>query len=111
MSRPRGPEPAWVAEARGLIEAGLGWVAISKQLGVSESRLKWYLVEAPRRRGEPPCIVKGKTACFRRSVRHPRASERMQEPLRFEHDPRDLTGRICGDPMPGRSALDRRMRA
>ena len=41
-------------------------------------------------------------------VSHVRPAEDMQEPLTVHAQPASLTALLCGDPLPGRSALDQR---
>lgn len=55
--------------------------------------------ENDRRAGDPPCPL-------RRRSKAKEALEGERRLLSVPRDTRDLTARFCGDPLPGRSALD-----
>lgn len=113
MSRPRrmsnAEENEILEEARHLLSFGLGFDRVGRTLGVGRD---WLM----RR------LVIGYTEKCRQSVRSsaafslgpthrvlPEARLTAAEVLaRIPPDTRDLTGRLLGDPLPGRSALDKR---
>lgn len=80
------------AEIIRLRDEGAGWTEIAKQLGVSQQgvRTSYY-----RDRSLAPT---------------PRNSHVAAMP-EVPRDTRSLTGRLCGDPLSGRSALDKRRSA
>jgi len=75
-----------IDQMRAMAKLGWGRNQIAGELGVSRSTVSKY---APG-------------ACQRI-----RARERLAD-FTVPEDTRDLTGRFCGDPLPGRSALDKR---
>lgn len=78
--------PAGIEQATSMFKAGYAWPEIGKALGVCpETARDWWrkgigFSERPEIRKLPP----------------------------VPKDTRSITGRLCGDPLPGRSALDRR---
>jgi len=106
------PNEAKVLEqAKRMADAGMTWCAIARELdvGVSYKWLKRRLVPGYReqaaqaRRGRPRLASGGYT--------NPRPiSDEALKRYRaaMPQDTRDLTARLMGDPIPGRSALDRK---
>lgn len=75
----------------------MGWTyrRIADALGMSTSGVD-YLLNPTRRTTKTDTLNVGPTA------------EELRERFRaIPKDTRDLTSKICGDPLPGRSALDR----
>lgn len=101
-----GPLPAWKhQEVERLVLEGKTESAIMAIAGVSNSvvlRIRDRLVAEGR--VERKASGSGSSAAFKIAVRH--QAERLMEDV--PADTRNLTQRIMGDPLPGRSALDRR---
>lgn len=76
-----------------LQKAGLDVEAISRKLKVSTQTIGQYLSNAPRviTQAEIDAMIE-------------------RDRLAAMPDPRSLTGKVCGDPLPGRSALDQKAR-
>lgn len=68
-------------------------------------RLDTYL------RGYEKARARESTASALRAEARASKADRLARLAEIPPDTRSLTGRICGDPIPGRSALDRRARA
>lgn len=108
--------PEQIAQAQQMRRNEMPWAHIAKHFGVTPDTVRRALdpewaarrragvAEARRRRGE------GTKARSFNHVPDMRVSDKADgERLLREvpADTRDLTGRICGDPLPGRAALDR----
>lgn len=93
-----------LATVRKMREAGIAWKRIAARTGVGEYRLKAALIPGWReKRRDQMREWRGRAAPAK--PREVEASIRLP-PL--PQDNRDLTARLMGDPLPGRSALDRR---
>lgn len=115
--------PDQIAQARQMRDSGMSWKKIAKHFGVSE--------DTARRPLDPEWTARrNATVAANRRLRRARMAEGEACPS-FVHyvcsmpeeakrdgerllaqvpaDTRDLTGRICGDPLPTRSALDRKL--
>ena len=104
----------WIAEQR---KAGLSWDAIAKAIGVGHFTIlmykdpESYAKEKERRRLQRERerrelgVTPGRPKGYRKLANAVHKVEVLGE--REPPDTRDLTGRILGDPLPGRSYLDR----
>jgi len=92
-------KPDAIAEIQRRAEAGESLSSIAKLFGVGWTTVKYHTSKAWADKHR--ATVKGNAAM---SARHAREAERL--PPRVDRDHPELTGRICGDPAPGRSALD-----
>lgn len=75
---------------RSLFRQGKGLSAIAKLVGCSRGGV-WRVL--------------GPGRSYTKAVRHPRIDDSIL--LTVPKDTRDLTARLCGDPLPGRRAIDR----
>ena len=98
-----------IATAKRLRALGWSYARIAANIGCHPESLRRHCAEGfkekPSRRAERAPTP------FRRSfaTQHSATREAIEARLaEIPEDARDLTGRICGDPLPGRSALDRR---
>ena len=98
--------PALVAKVRRLRDEGLSFNAIGERIGVSDCTIacwldgaRWEKRKARQRLDNARRRAAGVIADDRQ--------ERQERPLP-KPDARSLTGRLCGDPPAGRSALDKR---
>lgn len=85
---------------------------IARELGVSHTAIRCWIDTAYRKRRNAEALLRDRESRARRSP-HRRAKEpskaRQDEVLQIVPlDTRGLTGRLCGDPLPGRSALEKR---
>lgn len=115
--------PDQIEKAHKLLAVGMSLSFIGRVMGVTHMTVK-YWTESPQYRQRH-----AERNNELRRIRSARRMERCQsakpepEPERvtidewrrllreIPKDTRDLTARICGDPLPGRSELDRRARA
>jgi len=101
MSRRTAASEALKAEARRLRAREMSFSEISHALGISRTHAR-RLVNGMARPPKPP--ADGGTG-------HSASRKANADALRLRRavpaDTRDLTSFICGDPLPGRSALDR----
>lgn len=82
--------------ARKMRRAGASWAAVAAQLNIGKTTVQRML------EGTPEGCVTGALGIKRHGP---------MNPIRLpSEDTRDLTGRLMGDPLPGRSALDRQNR-
>jgi hypothetical protein len=102
-----------LAQAKSLHEAGLSWNRISKILGFHKDTLRIRVDEAFRLKSAAAKreysraafnVIRRSNAaymsCVTRGVRLSDAELNSRRAL-IPPDTRDLTGRICGDPIPG----------
>ena len=106
MSKPDSIDPAKVLRQR---ERGRPWEVIARELGITAHML--------RRQVDPEYVRLNDLRLQRQRERYRKvqSGELRRAPddadairLPDEPDTRDLTGRLCGDPLPGRSALAQR---
>lgn len=98
--------------ARGLKADGFTWAAISRRLDMGYDNLRYRLDPAYHRRQQARWRAAHAKNRFDHNVPRPEpsppksdvAARRAEIPL----DLRSITARLCGDPLPGRSALDQR---
>lgn len=99
MATPNKKNPAMVARARALFDAGTDLNVIAAKLGIVRATAGDWL----KTTGVTAAELYGRG----RLGRHP------QPPMpitRAVPDTRSLSGQLCGEPLPGRSALDMRER-
>lgn len=101
------------ARAEQMKAQGFRWATISRETGITTDRLRYRLdpryresrltrqLEARQRSGKYQSPV-------RVSFGHVSPEEARRLLASIPKDTRGLTARICGDPLPGRSALDAR---
>ncbi len=109
-------DAATVKEARALKREGLTYTEIAKRLGSTYSTVRRALDahyarkqrERARERRENPKPPSDKPARNTESMlsRLKRESDFIKLAAEIPKDSRSVTGRLCGDPLPGRSALD-----
>lgn len=89
------PDPDLIASAKAMREDGMNWRQIGVELGVPASTLHQWL--------NP-----GKSESYR--TRRYTQNNDYQTPPRPLIDTRDLSARLCGDPLPERSALAKKIK-
>ena len=93
--------PQDTLNARRMRREGRSWDVIAVCLNTTRETL--------RRALDPDYAVKRNKQIAKRKRREPFVADEPSHPSRAT-DPVDLTGQILGDPGPGRSALDRKIR-
>lgn len=101
-----------IEKAKRMLAEGVSWYRIARELGVNEETVKRALkpgfaeMMAARKReryiaegGGPILHVDFMTAEAKR--------DGLAKLAEIPPDTRDLTARLCGDPLPGRRAIDR----
>lgn len=102
--------PEQEEQVRAMREKGLSWYAISKQLD-----LTYYTVRSIEPGYVEKCRQRGRKSSKART--NPESSPSLQAALArkrelaeklatIPEDTRDMTARLMGDPLPGRSSLD-----
>lgn len=112
MSAPK-RTPELVSKARKLRLKGLGYVTIARALGVSQGAVYYWLnkdradarLERQRNRTRKERWFNPNYICV--NYRPPEA-DYLARLAEIPPDTRTLSQRLLGDPVPGRSALDRR---
>ena len=101
-------EAETIKTARVLRARNWSWQGIAAHLGKSPTWLRARLIPgfAKKRRGAYRCIHEPRNGALR--TIHANA---MRLKAQIPADTRDLTARVMGDPLPGRSALDEKRRA
>ena len=102
---------AVVSQAAVYRARGWSWEATAKELGVTRERLRRALDDDYRRRQNARKHLRDRGERLFRAPQEPRPLTRAELRKRKAQTPEDgrsLTGRLFGDPLPGRSALDRR---
>ena len=108
--------PAQIARINEMRASGMAWKAIAEQFGVSHETIRRVVEPGYREhrnalsRARRQSSGEGKADRAFNHVPEMRVDDKRDgERLLREvpADTRDLTARICGDPLPGRSALDR----
>lgn len=108
--------PEAIKKARQMIQAGATWKAVGRELGCAADTVRRWLdpqwaemrrkqvneARLRKRLGNP--VQREKPQSLRVAVKADAERAFAQVPP----DTRDLTARIFGDPLPGRSALDQR---
>lgn len=124
--------PDQIIEARQMRERGVSFVDIGQHFGVHRETIRYQIVPESRerrkakererfkaKRPSEKCekehcnAIAKEAAAFKRSAEvKPNRVPLEDLQARFaeipKHDTRDLTGRLMGDPLPGRRALDMR---
>jgi hypothetical protein len=93
-------------EARAMRAAGKSWETIKDYLDVGQDWLKRRIVPGFSARTNERVRLHFQGVKVNRAETWSERTTRCQPEPR-PYDTRDLTGRICGDPLPGRSAFDR----
>lgn len=88
---------------RTLRSLGLSWEKIGRQVGFGPDVLRYRLDPTRKRGGES-----GLSSTLRSLPFRPTQAELDSLLSKVPRDTRDFTARVCGDPLPGRSALDQR---
>lgn len=97
-----------IATATRLRALGWSYARIADNIGCHPESLRRHCDTAFK---EKPSRAERAPTPFRRSFANQHSATRDAIEARLAEIPEDtrsLTGRICGDPLPGRSALDRR---
>ena len=97
-----------------LKDEGMSWSRISARLGVSDEGLKRRLVPGYATRRQQMIREAREYRALGRSPNKPRhvpEAEALAVLRSIPVDTRGFTARVMGDPMPGRSALDRKKAA
>lgn len=99
------------AAAREMHRSGLGWNELGRLFEVDPDTVRRALdLEwANRRREQINAVRRGRRIEDARQVissGRPTHEEYRAAVRRIPPDTRDLTGRLCGDPLPGRRAID-----
>lgn len=106
----------WDADkARSMLEAGMQKKDVAAYFGITHTTLKCRLSPAYREERRQQAQYRRHHRC----IHLPRVTEVLLRSLGggpdevppVPADTRSITGRICGDPLPGRSALDARMQS
>lgn len=88
---------------RQLRALGLSWEKIGRQVGFGPDVLRYRLDPTRKRGGES-----GLSSMIRDLPYRPTEAEVDRLLSTIPRDTRNFTSRVCGDPLPGRSALDQR---
>jgi hypothetical protein len=89
-------------------QTGARWPKIGRELGRSGAACKWKYTELKRRIANGEQLRQESNKGTARRLRDQAATAAREQKLAAELAPRSLTAVIFGDPLPGRSALDRR---
>lgn len=102
--------PELLSEAIRLRGEGRSFNEIGDALSVSSDTVHCWLDEkyAHRRRSMVNANRRGEAHDINRIDRRPSHSDVAERLAEIPPDTRDLTSRLCGDPLPGRRAIDRR---
>ena len=106
--------PELVAKAKELRKTGMAWKNIGPKLGVAPHTARaWVDEEFRLHRIQTYRTRRMSTDEVRRDTPTDRSTwaDALERLALIPEDTRDTTARICGDPLPGRSALDRRLQS
>lgn len=97
------------ARAAQLREMGYSYPRIAKMLGYDHKTVRaWFSEKAKRDQRRKYDEMRAYRACVPRDLTHRARIDADAEKQIVPRDTRDFTARFCGDPLPGRSALDMR---
>lgn len=97
------------ARAAQLREMGYSYLRIAKMIGYTHLTVRaWFSEKAKHDQRRKYDEMRAYRACVPRDLVHKVRTDADAAKQIVPKDTRDLTARFCGDPLPGRSALDRR---
>lgn len=99
-----------LARARDLLAQGVSYYKMSGIIGFRAESIRRHLDPnfADRKRMQPPRYGRNISPFIHIASKNNIQSDAAARLAEIPDDTRDLTARICGDPLPGRSALDKR---
>ena len=100
--------PALVAKAKELREAGYLFTEIGERLGFNDTTIIAWLSPERARKREEDRRRRDYTYVHNVVERKPSEADYMARLAEIPPDTRNLSQRLMGEPVPGRSALDRK---